>query len=205
MPASTAVQFDGVLYDLFEAQTHRLVSRVWPAVGAVQKLTKKKVRRALVTLQKLATEAQLKSKSSKRILGEYDYKKQWHPKRGKGHGKRAKKRNFKEWYSDHITTQNCVYVFWNQKRCLYIGRTLNGKGRPSSHFEKYWFNNATRLDVYAFDRKRDVPRFECMMTHRHDPSYSWITPATKKYYSRCPVCDINKEIKIEISSFFRLK
>jgi hypothetical protein len=83
MPASTAVQFDGVLYDLFEAQTHRLVSRVWPAVGAVQKLTKKKVRRALVTLQKLATEAQLKSKSSKRILGEYDYKKQWHPKREK--------------------------------------------------------------------------------------------------------------------------
>ena len=56
-----------------------------------------------------------------------------------------KKQSFKKWYESKITTKNCVYAFWNGKRCLYVGRTLNGKGRPTSHFEKHWFGKATKV------------------------------------------------------------
>jgi hypothetical protein len=205
MAKMAARRFDEELTRLFKARTHQLRAKVWPSRGATGKITNKKVRSSIGKLQKLAEGALLRSKQGKFILGNYDSKKQWHPKRGKGFGRGAKKRHFKGWYERHITTRNCVYVYWGQSGCLYVGRTLNGKGRPSSHFEKHWFGKATRLDIYAFHRKRDVPRFECMFTHLHRPSYSKMRPASKRYYSRCPVCDVRREIKNEIKSLFRLR
>jgi len=205
MASSSERQFDEVLQSLFEARTHDLRSEIWTARGPAPKFTKRKIRNAINQLLNLAEEALLRSKQSKEIIGNYDYKKQWHPKRGKGYGRSAKKQNFQQWYERHITTQNCVYVFWSPSSCLYVGRTLNGKGRPTGHFEKHWFGNATRVDVYGFDRKRNVPRFECMFTHWREPSYSKIKPASKKYYSRCPICDVQRHVKTEIKSLFRLR
>src|SRR5258708_7965327 len=117
----------------------KLRGEIWPMRGAAGKITKKKIRTSISRLQDIAQAAQLRAKHSKAILANYDYKKQWHPKRGKGFGRSAKRRHFKRWYENHITTQNCIYVFWSRSMCLYVGRTLNGKGRPSSHFEKHWF------------------------------------------------------------------
>lgn len=205
MTKMTARMFDTELARLFNTRTRQLRAKVWPSRGAAGKITKKKIQISIGKLQGLAEAALLRSKHGKLILGNYDYKRQWHPKRGKGFGRSAKKRHFKDWYERHITTQNCVYVYWGQSRCLYVGRTLNGKGRPSSHFEKHWFGKATRLDVYAFRRKRDVPRFECMFTHLHQPSYSKIKPSTKRFHSRCPVCDVHRAIKGEVKSIFRLR
>ena len=205
MAKTTARKFDEELTRLFKARTHQLRAKIWPSRGATGKITKKKVRASIGKLQELAEVALLRSKQGRFVLRNYDYKKQWHPKRGKGFGLAAKKHHFRDWYESHITTQNCVYVFWNKSRCLYVGRTLNGKGWPSSHFEKHWFGKATRLDVYAFRRKRDVPRFECMFTHFKRPSYSRMKPSSKRYYSRCPVCEARREIKSEIKSIFRLR
>lgn len=205
MASSSKLQFDAVLRSLFEARTHDLRSQVWRVRGLGPKFTKRKIRNAIVKLQKLAEDALLQSKHSKQILGGYDNKKQWRPKRGKGHGRPAKRDSFKQWYDRHITTHNCVYVFWSPSSCLYVGRTLNGKGRPSSHFEKHWFGKATRLDVYGFERKRDVPRFECMLTHWRKPSYSKIKPGSKRYSSRYPICDVKENITTEIKSLFRLR
>ncbi|MGZ9189085.1 MAG: hypothetical protein ACXW39_03380 [Nitrospira sp.] len=143
MARMAARQFDGELTRLFRARTHQLRAKVWPARGATGKVTKKKVWASIGKLQKLSDGVLLSSKQAKFILRNYDYKKQWHPKRGKGFGRAAKKRHFKDWYERNITTQNCVYVYWGRSGCLYVGRTLNGKGRPSSHFEKHWFGKAT--------------------------------------------------------------
>jgi hypothetical protein len=139
------------------------------------------------------------------MLEDYDYKRQWHSKKGKGFGRTKKKQSFKKWYDKNITTRNCVYAFWNKSRCLYVGRTLNGKGRPTAHFEKYWFGRATRVDVYGFDRRRDVPRFECLLTHKRSPSKSKMKPAKKKYYSPCPVCVGKKFIGDEVRGIFQLR
>jgi hypothetical protein len=147
----------------------------------------------------------LGSRRMRRLLKSFDYRKQWHVTRSKGHGRAAKRRNFKQWYERKVTTRNCVYAFWNGKRCLYVGRTLNGKGRPTHHFDKHWFGAVSRVDIFAFDRKRDVPRFECLFTHRHVPSYSRIGPASKKYYLRCPICESKSSIRREIKALFRLR
>jgi hypothetical protein len=200
-----ARQFDHELERLFDARVHGLRSTIWAAPGAAPAITKEKIRKSIGRLQDLAEAALLRTKRSRRVLRGFDYKRQWHAKKGKGFGRPAKKRSFKRWYEQEITTRNCVYVFWNSKSCLYVGRTLNGKGRPSSHFEKHWFGKATRVDVFAFDRKKDVPRFECMMTHRFKPSYSRMKPSSKRYHSRCPICEARTEIKSDVKSLFRLR
>jgi hypothetical protein len=205
MASRLAKKFDTELVELFRDRTHALRAQIWLAPGAVATVTKTRIQKSIEKLQDIAETAALRSRASMRIFRDYDYKRQWHPKKNKGFGRAAKRRTFKAWYDQHITTKNCVYVFWKGKRCLYVGRTLNGKGRPSSHFEKHWFSQATRIDVYAFDRKRSVPRFECMLTHRHAPSYSRMKPASKKFYTRCPVCEMRQHIRNEVKSLFRLK
>lgn len=206
MASRLARKFEKQLLRLFRDRTHGLRAAVSAIPGAGPKMTKKKVLAAIDSLQDLAEKALLRSKRCKDILRkDYDDKKQWHPKRGKGYGRAAKRQSFKEWYDRHVTTQNCVYVFWGPTGCLYVGRTLSGKGRPSSHFDKHWFGKATRIDIYGFDRRKDIPRFECMLTHREKPSYSQITPGSKKFHSRCPICDAQGEIEDEIKRLFRLR
>ena len=205
MASRSARAFDAEVLKLFMARTHGLRSTIWPTKGKAPVITRRRIRRTIDRLQHLAKDTLLHSKTAQKIFGSYDYKKQWHPKRGKGFNREEKRRSFKRWYDSHITTLNCVYVFWRKGRCLYVGRTLGGKGRPTNHFEKHWFGKATRVDVYGFDRKRDVPRFECMFTHYHYPLHSRIKAASKKYYSHCPVCDANREVRREVNKLFRLR
>jgi len=205
MPSRIATQFDDELFGLFQARTHALRASIWPSPGPGVHITKQKVRRAIKRLTSLSEAALLRSKHVRRLLKNFDYRKQWHVTKSKGHGRDAKRRNFKQWYERKITTRNCVYALWNGKRCLYVGRTLNGKGRPTHHFDRHWFGAVSRVDVFAFDRKRGVPRFECLFTHRHEPSYSTIRPASKKYYLRCPICENSKEIRREVKALFRLR
>ena len=200
-----AKEFDRELNTLFRKRTHGLRAYMWPISGTAPHLSRKDIGSTIRRLRKIAESDYLKSRYSRRLLSEHGYKRQWHSKKGKGFGRDAKKRSFKRWYEKKITTKNCVYAFWNGKRCLYIGRTLNGKGRPTSHFEKHWFGKATRVDVYGFKRRRDVPRFECLLTHKRQPSYSKIKPARKKYYTSCPICDGKKFIGDEVRWIFRLR
>lgn len=205
MAKQASKRFDEELSTLFRARTHSLRDHFWPKVGKAPSLGRQQVSKSIRKLQGIAEAGALKSRPTREMLGAYDYKRQWHPKRGKGWGRPAKRTAFKDWYDKHITTKNCVYAFWNRKKCLYIGRTLNGKGRPTSHFDKHWFGKATRVDVYGFDRKRDVPRFECLLTHKHQPAYSRMRPASKKYYSQCVICAGDRLIRTEIKSLFRLR
>src|ERR1022692_1716105 len=169
MVSKAATRFENELSDLFRARTHSLRSYMWPSAGPAPTISPKKIGISIRRLQTIAETDYLKSKSARGILRSYDYKRQWHSKKGKGFGRPAKRRSFKRWYEKHITTKNCVYAFWNGSRSLYVGRPLNGKGRPTSHFEKHWFGQATRVDIVGFERKREVPRYECMLTHKYDP------------------------------------
>jgi hypothetical protein len=205
MPTRAAKQFNAELSELFRARTHELRNNMWPSMGSAPRLTQKRIKRSIRKLQQIAETDFLRSKETRKIINGYDYKRQWHSKKGKGFGRQAKKRSFKEWYDRKVTTKNCVYIFWNGSHSLYVGRTLNGKGRPTAHFEKHWFGQAKRVDVYGFDRKRDVPRFECMMTHKHEPSYSRMKPSSKKYYATCPICDRRDFIRDQIRWLFRLR
>jgi len=198
-------EFEAELTKLFAARTHALRSTIKVQRGAVPKMTRKRIRQSIGHLQELFEREATRPKQSNEVLYDYDYKKQWHPKRGKGWGRDAKRISFKRWYENNIATDNCVYAFWSNKKCLYVGRTIRGKGRPTQHFEKHWFSKATRLDVYGFGRKRGVPQFECVYTHRHKPAYSKVRPAKKKYYTACYVCVGQETIKDEIKRLFRLK
>lgn len=195
--------FDSTLDQLFDHRTHWLKSLIrQKRPGAAPKFNRKKVQSAIDRLQSLAVEALLTSRLLRPLDDFFDRKKQWHIK---GFGVQAKAKAFKTWYDQHIDYQNCVYVFWDRNRCLYVGRTLNGKGRPSSHFSKYWFKQATRVDVYCSSAKKRVPAFECRLTHEYEPSYSRIRPARSPFYWRCEICEAERHIRDEVKAIFALR
>lgn len=204
-------EFDRRLDRLFEHRTdwlRSLTRKMKP--GAPPTFNKKKVERTIKKLKELTAEALISSGTLKELDSFWTVKKQWHAKKGKGWGANAKRRAFKAWYQRHITYRNCVYVFWRIRRgkkriCLYVGRTLNGHGRPSSHFKKKWFRRATRLDIYGSQVKRAVPAFECRMTHQHRPRYSKIKPSVRKYYSRCEICVAQRRVRNEVKKIFSLR
>lgn len=198
-------RFDRELYDLFEYRTHWLKSLIRKRrPGASPQFNREKVDKTIKELQHLGAQALQSSELLTPLDQFYDVKKQWHPKKGKGHGVRAKEKAFGQWYAQQISYKNCVYVFWKGRSCLYVGRTMNGKGRPSAHFSKHWFSKATRIDIFGSSIKRRVPAFECRMTHKYEPTYSRIRPGHRKGYTRCEICDVHKSIRNEVKFIFAL-
>ena len=124
---------------------------------------------------------------------------------GKGFGRRAKKAAFRRWYDKRVRSKNCVYVFWSNRKCVYVGRTLRGKGRPSGSFEKYWFSWVTRIDVYSVASPSVVPKAECLAIDLFDPSQNINSSSKPKYSKRCPICSTEKRISAELRRVFPLR
>lgn len=205
MASRAATEFDRKLQKLFRERTHWLRSLVRkPGTGRAPIFSKKKVDASIRKLQASATACLLRQHAIKDFRRMYDLKKQWHVK-NKGWGNDEKRKNFKNWYEAQIPHDNCIYVFWAKGRCRYVGRTLKGKNRPQSQFQKHWFPGVTRVDIYATRAARDMPQQECLATHRFKPTHSKIKPATVKWYSKCPICDTHKHIRNEVKAIFRLK
>ena len=203
MAKHAAHAFDKKLKDLFWNRTHWLRAEVRaPTRGKAPTFSRKKVNKAIDDLKALTTACLIKNHAVDNFAGLYDQKRQWHIK---GHGAGKKRRAFVQWFDKAIPHSNCVYVFWARRKCRYVGRTLNGKGRPQSHFDKHWFSGVTRIDILSSKRPRNIPKLECLATHRFEPSKSKIKPSNKKYHSRCPICETHKRVRTEVRSLFKLK
>jgi len=201
----TAVTFDRHLQKLFDDRTHWLRRQVRkPGRGKAPSLNRAKVDRAIHRLQSLAEDYQLNSHAIARLRGLYKLKKQWHTS-NKGWGIDQKRKAFVQWFDKNIRHDNCVYVFWAKRKCRYVGRTLAGKNRPQSQFQKYWFLGVTRVDIYASQGAREIPKLECLATHLFQPIYSKVKPAAQKWFSKCPICETRRLIRSELKAIFRLR
>lgn len=199
-------RFDEELEELFRRRTHWVRSKVRePTVGKPPTFARKHVNAAIKRLNDLTEASLLKEHAVQSLSDIYDEKRQWHVTRSKGWRAERKGRAFLEWYDERGLSTNCVYVFWARKNCRYVGRTLNGKNRPQTHFHKKWFHGATRIDIYHSATKRDIPKLECLATHRFKPMYSKIKPARRKWYSRCPICEAQRMIRKDVRSMFRFR
>lgn len=127
-------------------------------------------------------------------------KAQWYPKKGKGFLIDERKARFKRWYRDRLGPGPAVYMFWQGKRCLYVGRTEGGGGRPASHFDQHWFRKATRIVVLIPSHRRHVASLECLAMHLHDPLKNKARSSRKPYRSRCPVCVQTKRMLREFDA-----
>ena len=128
--------------------------------------------------------------------------KSWMNTRGKGRGWRAKRRNFNAWYDAHFDSRNYVYAFWDGSRCLYVGRSQNGRSRAGSHFRLHWFARATRVDVYTTRGIRSLACMECLAIHWFQPIHNVSKASSKKWTDRCPLCDLHEEIESELKAIF---
>ena len=173
--------------------------------GKAPTLTRAKREKRIEHLQKIALSMRMGAVFREQFKAIVEQKKTWRVTRGKGFGVDKKKKSFDKWFSKHIHYPNCIYVFWSEKRCRYVGRTIHGRGRPQQHFGKFWFGGTTRIDVYSVRRASLVPKMECLAIHRWNPAYNKNKAATRKWTKKCPICEMFKQIRTEVSWAFPVR
>lgn len=190
---------------LYEKRTDWLRNCLSGRPGPPTKFSRKTVNRAIERLQSIASDALAKSLARTEFSDRVEDRHRWYNRKRKGHGRDAKKKNFKVWYKEKVRHKRCIYAFWGKDRCLYVGKSVNGGGRIASHFSSYWFNKATRIDVYAVSGDRDLPILECLGIHRFQPSYNKSKAEEKKWTAKCPLCRLQRDIESELRSIYRLR
>jgi len=201
---SKSVEFNKTLLRLFEHRSDWLLHVIGKRrPGAPPAFGRKKLQRAIQNLQMIASAA-LASKLAKTefanaVVGK---KRAWHVR---GRGAEGKRRVFNKWFEEHIPYRSVIYVFWKGRRCLYVGKTRHGQGRPSAHFDRIWFSGVTRIDVYAVKGKRSLPSMECLAIHRFQPSKNKNKAQSAKWTKKCPLCRVHRSIKSEVESIFKRK
>jgi len=201
---SKSVEFNKTLLRLFEHRSDWLLHVIGKRrPGAPPAFGRKKLQRAIQNLQTIAS-ASLASKLAKTefanaVVGK---KKAWHVR---GRGAEGKRSVFNKWFEEHIPYRSVIYVFWKGRRCLYVGKTRHGRGRPSAHFDRNWFSRVTRIDVYAVKGKRSLPSMECLAIHRFQPSKNKNKAQSAKWTKKCPLCRVHRSIKSGVESIFKRK
>lgn len=204
---SNQSQFRSELDRLFRRRTYWLRSVVeGTRQGAPQRLSRQHVRRTIGTLQDLASDALADDLARDEFERGVRLRRSWHPKRGKGRGRDAKRRSFNAWFDEHLEPGTYVYVFWrSRRRCVYVGKTTRSGRRISSHFEKHWFGPVTRVDVYSARGRRVLPALECLAIHRFQPARNKFRAERRKWTRRCELCRIHRFIDSELRDIFRLR
>jgi len=194
------VQFKDTLEGLFTRRTYWLRHVIGKrSPGAPPVFSKENVDGAIKKLQGIASAALATKLARTEFSRSIDKKKSWQVK---GYGRKAKKRIFKAWFDEHIPYRSCIYAFWKGRKCVYVGRTREGVGRPSSHFNIHWFNGITRIDIYALRGRRSLPALECLAIHRFQPKENENRAQKAKWTKRCPLCKVHRSIKAELTSIF---
>ena len=197
-------KFENALDELFQKRTYWLRSAIGSKKpGHPPKITRKFVNNGISNLQEIASHA-LANKLAKLEFDKYIRgKRAWHIK---GHGIEKKKSLFEEWFIKEFPNLiNCIYVFWGNEKCIYVGRTGIGGSRPSSHFIKFWFKDAKRIDIFPSKSASQTPKLECLAIHHFEPVRNKKKAATKKWTKECPLCVIHKNIEEESRKIFKLK
>lgn len=199
-----ARSFEKELDRLFKQRTHWLRSAIGSnRPGKPPEFKRKTVNKGIANLQKIASHI-LASKLAKSEFERHaDKNRAWHIK---GYGVQEKKAIFKNWCKEKFPKELYVYVFWgNNRKCIYVGQTGSGGSRPSSHFEKHWFGEVKRIDVYPVHSESQTPKLECLAIHRFEPTRNKNKSANKKWTKACPLCVVDKDIEKELRTIFRFK
>lgn len=198
-------QFENELDKLFHQRTHWLRNKLGSKkMGKPPEFSRKKVSAGINKLQQIASNSLARKLAKTEFTNFISKQKDYHIK---GHGPNDKKNRFEKWYSKNFPkSRGLVYAFWSKNRkCIYVGRTGNRGSRPSSHFEKYWFNNVKRVSIFSISSKTQIPKIECLAIHHFQPARNKNKAATKKWTKACPLCKIHKNIEEELRNIFRLK
>jgi hypothetical protein len=206
MSKHAAVKFRVELNDLFRRRSRWLNDALRGArPGRPAGLNRKILNQSIARMQKLASEALAPELARRSFQSGVRSRRSWHPKRGKGHGRAAKRAAFKSWFRSRFSTGTYVYVFWARKQCVYVGKTTKSGGRIASHFEKHWFSGVTRIDVYHTRGRRGLPALECLAIHRFRPLQNKFKAESRKWTSRCELCSVHRQIRHELDDIFRFR
>jgi len=105
-------QFDDRFNSLFSRRTawlRKAIGKTRP--GPAPKFSHAKVKPRLHELCGLAKTILVKNRGKKEFEHVVEFRRRWHPKKGKGWGAKAKKKSFKEWLTVRLTVRTSSTCF----------------------------------------------------------------------------------------------
>ena len=97
-----------------------------------------------------------------------------------------------------------MYVFWNGKKCMYVGKAKSYR-RLHSYKRSYFLNAANRLRVWQIKSPGRLASAECLALHLFSPQYNENKAAKVKWGKKCPVCKRHDALRDDLDSLLRLK
>lgn len=104
--------------------------------------------------------------------------------------------------------RHLVYIVWDSRgRCSKVGRSDVGLKRLYAQRDTYYFRQARSISVYfpKARRRSSLLALECGLTHLFRPNLYRVKPSQRKYCEKCPICQVQKQIKQEIQRIFPLR
>lgn len=192
-------QFHRKLDKLWERRTDELRALIKPKIGMRLGFTRKLRNKTIGELLDIATEI-LVRKVAKRELYDLIVGRSLHRIRGRGLDGRG---NDLVAFARRLRGP-IIYAFWRGKRCLYVG-----KGQKPSRLAGYqrhaFQTKSDRVEVFSIRTKSQLPKAECLATHRFRPRHNRVKPARVRWGKRCPVCRRHDEIKHLLSALFPMR
>ena len=203
---SRRVEFQDELAQLFEMRTRWLRNALGGGPpGRIPKFSRETVNRAISRMQETATEALARSAAREALHLRAEPKISWQIGPGKGRTRELKKKEFLRWYKSAVRHRYCIYMYWADAICIYVGQSATGGGRVAAHFMEWWFSQASRIDVYPVRTSGYLPMLECLGIHWLRPKYNKIRAARRKWTRRCRICDLQRDIEVEVRYIFRMR
>ncbi|MES2155580.1 MAG: hypothetical protein V4510_10635 [bacterium] len=174
-----------------------------PDLEPTDRLPRDKVHKIVFHMQRLASQALSSRLTHREFRAHTEPVLRWRVTAGKGRGPDQKKAAFKAWYRQTVRRSNCIYVFRSGNRAVYVGKTTIGASRPASHFSQHWFSGITHVDLHPVRGTRPLPALECLAIHKFEPSRNKVAAETRKWTSKCPLCEIHEEIDEQLRDIVR--
>jgi hypothetical protein len=201
-------EFNRKLDRLYQIRTDKLRHIIGPGrKGKSPTFDRELLDKKIEELKEIASRARVHKSYRKEFHNRVEKKKSWHITGGKGFKLEEKEASFKEWYEENFYPhRTCIYIFWKNRKCLYVGKTERAPGRIISHIYSKRIGNPTRIDVYLSRGKSDLPILECLAIHKFGPTKNRTEKSPKRKYSaKCPICTTNRKIHRELHRVFVFK
>jgi len=196
-------KFEKILEELFHSKTHSIREAVGiKSTAKTPNVSREKLKESIKKLKNEVIEIRGKELYEKAFKEHALSPKKW---KIKGIGEENKKSEYNKWCRvNKLNYHNFIYIFWNNERCLYVGRSDGGIKRPTAHMGKTKYSRATHLEIYPTS-KRYTSELECLAIDYLNPGRNLVKGSKKKNAKDCPICKICSDLEVDLMNIFKIK
>ena len=104
----------------------------------------------------------------------------------------------------HTYGHNQIYVFSNDEKCIYVGRTTRSMRGGGGKWRASYYRKSKYIQFFIVKNERNLAKAECLAVHIYQPTENRCKPSSKKYWATCPVHERLDAVYYNLKDFAKL-